>query len=80
MPVDGTFVQPAGIATGPDGALWFTDFGGKGIGRLTTTGHLNLYAVPGSFPTLDGITVGPHGAMWFTSEMFPTAVGRVTTR
>jgi virginiamycin B lyase len=78
--VKSAIVQPAGIAAGPDGALWFTDFGGKGIGRLTTSGHLSVFPVPGSVPTLNGIAAGPHGAMWFASEMFPSAIGRITTR
>ena len=29
--------QPYGIAAGPDGALWFTEFAGR-IGRITTAG------------------------------------------
>ena len=72
----------AGIAAGPDGALWFTNFSGDTaqIGRLTTAGHMTLYRVPGSFPQAEGITPGPDGAMWFTSAASPAAIGRITTR
>ena len=28
--------SPHGITAGPDGALWFTNFGGDSIGRITT--------------------------------------------
>jgi streptogramin lyase len=28
--------DPQGITTGPDGALWFTNYDGNSIGRITT--------------------------------------------
>ena len=33
---------PEGITTGPDGALWFTDNGSNSIGRITTSGLVQL--------------------------------------
>jgi virginiamycin B lyase len=33
---------PAGITTGPDGALWFTELVGK-IGRITITGVITEF-------------------------------------
>ncbi len=52
--------DPAGITTGPDGALWFTELGGR-IGRITTAGTVTEFAIPtaGSQPL--GITLGLMG-------------------
>lgn len=72
-------VSPAGITTGPDGALWFTDY--AKIGRITTAGVVtNLYLVPGapSVPFLNGIVAGPDGALWF-AEGGSGQIGRITT-
>ena len=58
--------DPTGIAAGPDGALWFTNFGNNSIGRITTAGTVTNYTGPGiSDPS--GITAGPDGALWFTN-------------
>src|SRR5690606_20753999 len=68
---------PYGVATGADGALWFTLTEPGAIGRL----------VPGEEPVVhrldpaDGgptvIAPGPDGAMWFT-EFRGNRVGRIT--
>ena len=34
---------PYGIATGPDGALWFTEMHGGRIGRITPEGEVSAY-------------------------------------
>jgi virginiamycin B lyase len=69
---------PNGIAVGPDGALWFTDWRGNQIGRMSTAGTYSLYPLPnpGSSPLL--ITTGPDGALWFT-EYAGDRIGRITT-
>ena len=66
--------KPEGIASGPDGALWFTNFGNVGydltplipgsIGRITTTGIVSNYTDP-SIEQPTAITTGPDGALWF---------------
>jgi hypothetical protein len=56
--------HPAGIAAGPDGALWFTESSGNNIGRITTAGLIDEYPVPTAGSNLS-ITTGPDGAMWF---------------
>jgi virginiamycin B lyase len=67
----------ASIATGPDGALWFTNGDGASIGRLATDGHFRYFSDPGiSYPS--NITVGPDGAMWFTMD-FSNGIGRIKT-
>jgi virginiamycin B lyase len=73
-------VAPLGIAVGPDGALWFTATSRNGyIGRMTLAGKVTLYPISGSAPQPQQIAAGPDGAMWFT-DLFPFAIGRITTR
>ena len=62
--------QAYGIATGPDGALYFTEPGvnqtTNKIGRITTAGVITEYTIP---TTLSGpvfIAQGPNNTMWFT--------------
>src|SRR4051794_25826071 len=71
--------SPTGIASGPDGALWFTEAADK-IGRITTAGVVTEYALPASASPLYPyrITAGPDGAMWFT-ERYGNRIGRITT-
>jgi streptogramin lyase len=53
QPVQGAAVsQPHDIVAGPDGALWFTEFGGAKIGRMTTGGQLTEYPLPKPGSTL----------------------------
>jgi virginiamycin B lyase len=63
-----------GIATGPDGAVWFADFGELKMGRITTTGSVTKYAVPGS-PYR--VTAGSDGAVWFTLDT--PGIGSITS-
>ncbi len=57
---------PWRITAGPDGNLWFTEYPGHQIGRITPSGTITEFALPtpnsGSF----GITAGPDGNLWFT--------------
>jgi virginiamycin B lyase len=70
--------QPVNITTGPDGALWFTEYSGNRIGRITTAGEIDEFPLPqpSSFPY--GIVAGPDGALWFT-EFKGNRIGRITT-
>jgi virginiamycin B lyase len=81
--------EPLGIATGPDGDLWFTEFAAFRVGQVTTSGVFTEYLLPGiSFngtsytgPVLDepfSIVAGPDGALWFT-EYGTDKIGRITT-
>ena len=58
---DPSIDQPAGITTGPDGALWYTNEGNNLIGRITTSGVVTNYTGTG-VSTPSGITSGPDGA------------------
>jgi virginiamycin B lyase len=68
--------RPSAITTGPDGALWFTEFGGK-IGRITTQGDIIEFPIKGG-GILHSITTGPDGALWFT-EFTSNKIGRIPT-
>jgi streptogramin lyase len=74
--------NPNGVTAGPDGALWFTNYGNNSIGRITTGGVVTNYTGTGiSNPS--GITIGPDGALWFTNagNSFGQtgSIGRITT-
>jgi streptogramin lyase len=69
---------PTGLVVGPDGAIWWTNFGGDSIGRALPDGSGRAtYRAPGiSGPT--SIVTGPDGALWFTNKT-GGSIGRVTT-
>lgn len=70
--------SPRAITTGPDGALWFTEFSddvGSGIGRITPSGVITLPSMSELYG--NSITAGPDGALWFTG--YGNAIGRITT-
>src|SRR2546427_332662 len=69
--------SPHYIVTGPDGNLWFTEFNGEKIGRITTRGVFTEFPVfSNAHPS--GIAVGPDGNVWFT-EFSGNQIGRITT-
>jgi virginiamycin B lyase len=71
--------EPAGIALGPDGALWFTEDYGNNIGRIApASGTFTEYPIPTAGSNPLGITVGPDGKLWFT-ENATNKIGNVTT-
>src|SRR5262249_31788051 len=60
---------PEGITAGPDGNLWFVDWGGRSkIGRITTAGTITEFAPPTELRHTRGIVAGPDNRMWFTAE------------
>lgn len=84
-PATGTS-YPNSIVAGPDGALWFTEWDGNKIGRITTSGSITEFAngiTPMSNPSI--IRVGPGGNLWFSeSNGSPpgctrSAVAKITT-
>lgn len=72
--------NPAGISSGPDGNIWFTEYsylaedtgeqhGGNKIGRLNIlTGEITEFPLPTAFARADGITSGPGGRMFFVQN------------
>ena len=74
----GTGISEANAITpGPDGALWFTNFGNSSIGRITTAGAVTNYTDP-SILSPESITAVPDGALWFTNAG-NNSIGRITT-
>jgi uncharacterized protein (TIGR03437 family) len=69
---------PAGITQGSDGNLWFTEYGGNKIGRITTAGAITEYPVPRLDSWLAGITQGPDGNLWF-AEFNGFRIGKIST-
>ena len=70
--------RPYWITTGPDGALWFTEYTVNNIGRITTSGVVTECPVPTVNPVLNWITAGPDGALWI-AENGGNKIGRITT-
>jgi streptogramin lyase len=76
-PATGSY--PYGIAAGPDGNLWVTEYGGNKIMRITTAGVRTEFST-GLTPTSGpyGITAGSDGSLWFV-EHSVQKIGRITT-
>ncbi len=68
---------PVHIATGPDGALWFTENAGGQVGRVTVNGAFTEFSVAAVGAHPNGIVGGSDGALWFTDSS-AAAVGRIT--
>ncbi|MEQ1885239.1 MAG: hypothetical protein ABL967_09275 [Bryobacteraceae bacterium] len=78
IPLPTASSTPSRVVPGPDGAMWFTEFAGNRIGRITTSGVITEFNVPTASSTPTGIAAGPDGAMWFT-EQTGNKIGRLTT-
>jgi hypothetical protein len=67
------------ITTGPDGNLWFSEAltpeDGSFVGRVSTSGTINLYQVGFSSP-IHGIAAGPDGNLWFAQNS-ANAIGNI---
>jgi streptogramin lyase len=57
---------PWGITAGPDGNIWFTEYRGNRIGKITPSGSITEYPIPTALSQPVGITAGPDGNLWFT--------------
>ena len=62
--------KPDTMALGPDGAMWFSEFGADRIGRVSQDGSITEYPTSGAGLTAgaepSGIVAGPIGDIWFT--------------
>jgi streptogramin lyase len=73
-----TSSSPWNLVRGPDGNIWFTEYGANNIGKLDpTTGQIQEFIVPtaGSGPL--GLVFGPDGNLWFTEQQ-GNNIGRFT--
>ena len=70
--------QPFGITAGPDGNVWFTEYVGNRIGRITPAGVVTEFSA-GISPQagLALIALGPDGNLWF-AESLTDRIGRIT--
>src|SRR6266702_311573 len=74
--------KPEGITAGPDGNLWFTEFDGNKIGRISPDGSITEFRLPTDCGSVvycepSAITAGPDGNLWFT-EVDGNKIGRIT--
>ncbi len=61
--------SPDYITTGPDGNVWFTEYDGNRIGRITPDHVVTEFSAGISGDAeFGGITAGPDGNVWFTEE------------
>ena len=54
---------PSQITRGTDGAMWFTEYFGERIGRITSTGKITEFPI--GVQPFGGIAAGPEGDLWF---------------
>ncbi|MGB7758548.1 MAG: LamG-like jellyroll fold domain-containing protein [Bryobacteraceae bacterium] len=78
FPVPTSFSYPPAITAGPDGNLWFTEYYGNNIGRITPGGVIEEFPVPTATSGPNLITAGPDGNLWFT-EQNASNIGRITS-
>ena len=67
------------MTRGPDGAVWFAEFQGNRIGRISRRGRIREFELPKADAQPDQITLGPDGAIWFT-EQGADKIGRLAVR
>lgn len=84
-PATGTS-YPNSIISGPDGNLWFTEWDGNKVAKITTSGTITEYSngiSPSSNPSI--IRVGPDHNLWFTEsngsppDCMRSAIAKITT-
>ncbi len=73
----GRVSQAFSMVLGPDGNIWFTEQVGLKIGKITPTGVVTEYPIPGA-RGLTGIAVGSDGNIWFTDEL-SSFIGHINT-
>src|SRR5262245_56392152 len=80
FPIPTASSGPWGIATGPDGNLWFTETEANKIGMINPTTHATTaFPLPRDrnyWKDPQGITAGPDGNLWFT-EYLGNMVGMI---
>ncbi|MBV8643164.1 MAG: hypothetical protein JO225_04520, partial [Candidatus Eremiobacteraeota bacterium] len=67
----------AGIATGLDGAMWFTEPNADRIGRVTMSGIVSEFVSPVTGLGMKGIAVGPDGSLWIAETGTGGNPGRI---
>jgi virginiamycin B lyase len=71
------WLRPLILTVGTDANLWFTEYNGNRIGKISTDGViLDEYDIPTPNSGPIGITTGPEGNIWFTEDT-TNKVGRL---
>jgi len=60
--------SPRGICVGPDGNLWFAEYQGDAIGRITPDGKVTEFSEPGASTSPWEIIAGTDGIMYVTDS------------
>lgn len=71
----GSTPDPYSITAGPDGNVWFTEFGQSKISKITSSGSITEYAC---CPWATDITQGPDKNLWYTNNG-NSRIGKLTT-
>jgi virginiamycin B lyase len=69
--------MPRAIALGADGNIWFGEFAGGKIGRITPPGVITEFQIPTPDSGPRALAAGPDGNVWF-SEFNAGKIGRIT--
>jgi virginiamycin B lyase len=69
--------MPRAIALGSDGDIWFGEFGGGKIGRITAHGVIAEFPIPTPDSGPRALAAGADGNIWF-SEFNASKIGRIT--
>lgn len=69
--------QPHGISPGPDGNVWFTEYGGARIGRMTTSGTATEFS-SGVLTNPVKIVEGNDGNLWFGYAASSKTLARIS--
>lgn len=71
------------LAVGPDGALWFTQLDGGGLGRIfppskaKPSPKVRLFSVAGVYGTAS-LDAAPDGSLWFSGDGPTESLGRIS--
>jgi virginiamycin B lyase len=61
--------SPSGMTAGADGNVWFVDTNDQNkVGRVTPSGTITEFALPGSVGGPETITTGPDGNVWLVAD------------
>jgi streptogramin lyase len=72
----GRTAYPYAMVVGPDNNIWFVEWGGQKVGRITTAGVITEFPIANAQALL-GIASGPDGNLWFTDQTAGT-VGHIS--
>ncbi|MDZ5664071.1 hypothetical protein SFC79_20010 [Nocardioides sp. S-58] len=72
FPVPTSNAELGRITTAPDGSMWFLMSDANKVGRITTSGQIQEFALPPTDSSVDGpakgLDVSPDGSVWVTTD------------